>query len=211
MDIYNAVYIKDTKERREKGFREVWKAAQPAAQPCVYQPTVFLPVCRTPRFDPPRAPFLSIGSPMCPLTPSSHANHARFSACWLSYETPREHGALRDGRGNKDSVAVNSTSRRALNIVYVAPAASAGRRRGAASLLYAFLFFFSSSIQLVFGEITVASCSPHLPHFLRHTTEPPPAYFHSLRLFFFSSSAFSFTGLDTGQKTSQIIFLPRVL
>lgn len=122
-----------------------------------------------------------MASPVCPLTPSSHANHARFSACWLSYETPREHGALRDGRGNKDSVAVNSTSPRALNIVYVAPAASAGRRRGAASLLYAFLFFFSSSIQLVFGEITVASCSPRLPHFLRHTTEPPPAYFLPLR------------------------------
>lgn len=147
---------------------------------------------------------------MCPLTPSSHANHARFSACWLSYETPREHGAaarLRDGRGNKDSVAVNSTSPRALNIFLCR--ASSIRWSPARSSVAPFCFFFFSSIRLVFGEITVASCSLRLPHFLRHTTEPPPACFHSLLGFAFF--AFCFPGLDTGRKTLQIIFLPRVL
>lgn len=82
------------------------------------------------------------------------------------------------------------------------PVAGAEQRR-------TFLLFFFSSIRLVFREITIASCSPRLPHFLRHTTEPPPACFHSLLGFAFF--AFCFPGLDTGRKTLQIIFLPRVL
>lgn len=78
-----------------------------------------------------------------PFNPSSHVNHGRFSARWLSYEALREHGAaarLRDDRGNKDSVAVNSTSPRALNIFYVLPGAPT--RHGAASPLFAPLRFF---------------------------------------------------------------------
>lgn len=77
-----------------------------------------------------------------PFNPSSHVNHGRFSACWLSYEMPREHGAatrLQDDRGNKDSVVVNSTFQRALNIFDVLPAAT---RRSTAQHHYVMSLFF---------------------------------------------------------------------